>query len=294
MLAGRAAEFERDLPFSVWADALDAYVASRGGAVAAAPTRSPSWRASCPRCTARVGGRRGTLADERYRAHRGVRRLLGRLADGAPLVLVLDDLQWSDGASIELLAALLRRGRERPCCSRSRSGRGAARRAARARARGAGGARGITLAPLERGEAAALLAGLERARRGGGDLPARRRQPVLPRAARARTGRGRRAAGTDERRPPASRRRRGLARGGARGAVRRPSGAAGAAAVAGEPFEPALAGAIAGLDEDGALTALDGLLALDLVRPTAVPRRFAFRHPLVRSAVYERCPAGGG
>ena len=29
VLAGSAAEFERDLPFSVWADALDAYVASQ-------------------------------------------------------------------------------------------------------------------------------------------------------------------------------------------------------------------------------------------------------------------------
>src|ERR671938_443661 len=29
VLAGAAAEFERDLPFAVWADALDAYVASQ-------------------------------------------------------------------------------------------------------------------------------------------------------------------------------------------------------------------------------------------------------------------------
>ena len=29
MLAGSAAEFERDLPFGVWVDALDAYVASQ-------------------------------------------------------------------------------------------------------------------------------------------------------------------------------------------------------------------------------------------------------------------------
>jgi predicted ATPase len=29
VLAGTAAEFERDLPFSVWADALDAYVLSQ-------------------------------------------------------------------------------------------------------------------------------------------------------------------------------------------------------------------------------------------------------------------------
>ena len=41
-----------------------------------------------------------------------------------------------------------------------------------------------------------------------------------------------------------------------------------------------------------ASTALDELLARDLVRPTAVPRRFAFRHPLVRRAVYESTRGG--
>ena len=40
------------------------------------------------------------------------------------------------------------------------------------------------------------------------------------------------------------------------------------------------------------LDALDALLALDLVRPTPVPRQFVFRHPLVRRAVYESAPAG--
>ena len=30
VLAGSAAEFERDVPFGVWADALDAYVAAAG------------------------------------------------------------------------------------------------------------------------------------------------------------------------------------------------------------------------------------------------------------------------
>ena len=31
------------------------------------------------------------------------------MADERPLVLVLDDLHWSDGASLELIAALARR-----------------------------------------------------------------------------------------------------------------------------------------------------------------------------------------
>ncbi len=65
-----------------------------------------------------------------------------------------------------------------------------------------------------------------------------------------------------------------------------------AAAVAGEPFEPDFAAAIGKLDAAAGLAALDDLLGLDLVRPTEVPRRFIFRHPLVRRAVYESAPGG--
>jgi predicted ATPase len=56
------------------------------------------------------------------------------------------------------------------------------------------------------------------------------------------------------------------------------------ASVAGDPFEPELAAAAADVSEDDALEALDDLLRRDLVRTTEVPRRFRFRHPLVRAA----------
>jgi predicted ATPase len=59
------------------------------------------------------------------------------------------------------------------------------------------------------------------------------------------------------------------------------------AAVAGDPFELDLAAAGAGLGEASITGPLDELLRQDLVRPTDVPRRFRFRHPIVRSAVYE-------
>ena len=64
------------------------------------------------------------------------------------------------------------------------------------------------------------------------------------------------------------------------------------AAVAGDPFEPELMAAAAGVDTAAAIEALDELLRRDLVRPTDVPRRFRFRHPLVRRAVYEASPGG--
>ena len=46
------------------------------------------------------------------------------------------------------------------------------------------------------------------------------------------------------------------------------------------------------LSPDEGMPALDELLRAGLLHPTAVPRRFAFRHPLVRRAVYES--TGGG
>src|SRR5918996_5668878 len=49
------------------------------------------------------------LGDERYRSHRAVRALLEKLAGTRPLILALDDMQWADDASLELLAHLLRR-----------------------------------------------------------------------------------------------------------------------------------------------------------------------------------------
>ena len=85
VLGGAAAEFERDLPFGVWIDALDAYV----------PPSSPraSWdRALLDELAGVLPSLRrerrapdDALADERYRAHRAVQRLLEQLADDAPL-----------------------------------------------------------------------------------------------------------------------------------------------------------------------------------------------------------------
>src|SRR5215218_561967 len=112
VLDGRAAEFERELPFGVLLDACDEYLESLDGRTAERlagdglpelATVFPSLRSLVPD-PAPVA-----LAHERYRAHRAVREMLERLAKRQPLVLVLDDLHWADEASIELIAHLVRR-----------------------------------------------------------------------------------------------------------------------------------------------------------------------------------------
>jgi DNA-binding NarL/FixJ family response regulator/tetratricopeptide (TPR) repeat protein len=64
------------------------------------------------------------------------------------------------------------------------------------------------------------------------------------------------------------------------------------ASVAGDPFEPEIGAAAADVSEQQAMDAIDLLLQRDLVRLTSVPRRFRFRHPIVRRAVYEATPGG--
>jgi DNA-binding CsgD family transcriptional regulator/tetratricopeptide (TPR) repeat protein len=64
------------------------------------------------------------------------------------------------------------------------------------------------------------------------------------------------------------------------------------ASVAGDPFEVGLAATAGGSLEGDELAALDELLDADLVRPTTIPRRFEFRHPVLRHAVYEAAGPG--
>ena len=64
------------------------------------------------------------------------------------------------------------------------------------------------------------------------------------------------------------------------------------AAVTGDPFEADVAIVAAGSEEAAAMDAFDELLDAGLIRSTEVPRRFRFRHPLVRRAVYESTPGG--
>src|SRR5215469_9310230 len=111
VLSGAASEFENDLPFSVFVDALDEYIAGlEPDRLAALDDAVRAELAHIfPSLSALAGNQEVAPQHERYRSHRAVRALLEQLAQTLPLVLVLDDFHWADSASVELLGALLRR-----------------------------------------------------------------------------------------------------------------------------------------------------------------------------------------
>ena len=78
MLEGRAAEFDRDVPFGVVVDALDAYLASHDPEIVADwdPAVLEELAAVFPALRAHAPSAAAGLGDERYRAHRAVRWLL--------------------------------------------------------------------------------------------------------------------------------------------------------------------------------------------------------------------------
>ena len=304
VLEGSAAEFEHELPFGVVIDALDAYLASldpravdrlAADGLAGLADVFPALR------SLRSGLGPALSATERFRSYNAVRELLERLAAGQPLVLVLDDLHWADRASIELVAHLLRRPADaRVLLAGSfRTGRAhPALPAAIAAASRAGGFEHIQLGPLGPEHASALLAdtdGSERQRlyREGGGNPF-----YMLQLARVGGGKGSQVRADGDEVPPAVI----AAIGQELAALSTGTRAfAEAAAVVGDPFDLDLAtataglrgpNAVAGVDAVGALAALDELIEADLLHPGEVPRRFHFRHPLVRAAVYQSSTTG--
>jgi ATP/maltotriose-dependent transcriptional regulator MalT len=299
VLSGSAAELETDLPFWVFVDALDEYLQAleqrrldvlEAEALADLAAVFPALQSSAPG---------GTQAGDRYRMHRAVRQLLEALAATKSLVLVLDDLHWADPASLELLGSLLRRPPDAPVllavALRPRQ-LDEALGGALERAHGAGALRRLELEALSPDEARLLLGQAVTGavaqslyQESSGNpfyLQQLARSPESTRSA-ATDGAGVSLAGVEVPGAVAAALRGELALLSAddRRVLE-------GAAVAGDPFEPELAAAATGVSEADAIDALDELLRRDLVRPTEVPRRFRFRHPLVRGAVYEAAPGG--
>ena len=289
VLAARASEFEADLPYALWAEALDRHLAEP----ATAGCRGSAWRTR-PRWRRPAGARaRRPVAVDRHRTHRALRDLLERLAGARAR---------SSSASTTCTGPIRRRSTRsrrwcgarprRRCCSRVAARDGPAAGGA---GRGAGGraARG----PRDQARPRAAHRG-----RGGASWSATRRAAIygdsggnpfyLEQLARGRPRRARgRGAAARRLRPAGRRRGAGRAswrRADARGApAARRGGRRRRSVRAGRwpPRSPSL-------PRPAALAALDELLARGLVRPAGAPRRFAFRHPVVRHAVYVAAPGG--
>ncbi len=292
VLLGRAAELESDVPFALWVDALDGHVAGlEGGALAALGEELLADLAVALPAVIGVCGVAPAPTVERHRVARAVRGLIEQLAAQRPVTVLLDDAHWADPASVDVIALLLHRPPARSVllALTARTGRAPAIEESLQRATHA--ARILELAPLSRADASKLLpAALGPAARArlyrdsGGNpfyLEALAGAGAAGGAGAQATGAGDvpravRAALASEiaRLDPVA---RALVQG---------------AAVAGDPFDLANGAAAAELSDAQARDALDTLLSSGLVRPSDDPRRWRFRHPLVRRAVYES--AGGG
>ncbi|MDQ4131557.1 MAG: AAA family ATPase, partial [Actinomycetota bacterium] len=293
VLAGRGAEYERDLPFGPFMEALDDYLRSLDEAFFDELGRQALGELAVVfPSMARFALDRPPLHAERYRSHLAVRALLGELSRSRPVVLALDDLHWGDAASIELLIHLLRSPPPGPVllllAFRVPQVPAALGGAVEAAAR-EGSATFLRLSPLSPEDADELM-GADVARvirdelyseSGGNPFYV---EELLRAAVRRPSWEALRAAGLPEIVPPA-------VRAALVAELHDVSPSAlvllQAAAVAGDPFEVDLAAEIAELPEEQARAELDELLRYDIVRPTDVPRRFRFRHPLLRTAIYE-------
>jgi predicted ATPase len=160
VLEGRAAEFERGVPFGVVVDALNDYAGalerpllrSLGeDTVAELAALLPSLASLAPAPPA------PRLGAERYRAHYAIRALLERLAARQPTVLALDDLHWADDASSEVIGHLVRRFRGPLLGAFAFRRRDAGLAAALDAAERAGFGTRLTPAPLSADEADALF-----------------------------------------------------------------------------------------------------------------------------------------
>jgi DNA-binding CsgD family transcriptional regulator/tetratricopeptide (TPR) repeat protein len=293
VLAGRASELEQ-VPFAPIVDALDDCVPDLD-----VERLTPDRAAELGRIFPSLGGggerASAALPIERYRLHHAVRAALGELAAARPTALLLDDLQWADDASVELIAHLVRRPPRGPLLLALAYRTMRVPRqlvAAIASAERSGAIARLDLDPLTAPEAAELVAGtLDAAQRSALYRDSGGNPFYLESLAR-------RLGAQPPARPPTG-------DGATSGQTQVPSGVLiaiedeltklsgpahallQAAAATGDPFDLDVAAAVAELPEPAALRALDELVEHELARVTDTPRRYVFRHPIVRRAVYE-------
>jgi DNA-binding CsgD family transcriptional regulator len=299
VFSGRSAELEGGEPFGVLVDALDDYLGSlerRDLEGLESELDELAW--VFPAIARSAERPHVVLVGERYRAYRAIRGLLDVLGARRPVVLALDDVHWADEASTEFLSYLLRRppkGRVLTLLAFRPAQLQQPLATVLEAPTMTPGALRLDLAPLTDEEADLLLgsrvqgpAKAELYRLSGGNpfyLDQLARGAGRVRAAGAPTDPD--SLGTPI--PPAV---RGVLTAEVAALSPLARGLIQAAAVAGDPFEVGLAATVAEVAEGEDLAAVDELLEADLVHPGPDPRRFVFRHPLVRHAIYESTPAG--
>ena len=278
VLRARAVTQERDVPFALTTALIDDHAAAATPETLRAYGEELS--AVLPSVPSPAGRAAPDTAAERFRYHRALRALLDDVAGGRPFLLAVDDLQWADEGSLEWLLHLLRRPPRSPAALvlGARPGPAALQLIAAAREDG----EHLQLAPLSRDASLAVLETLgdralvERlADEAGGN-------PLFLRELGRAVTRGR--AELPATIVAAIQQEVGDLGEGARELLA-------GAAVAGDPFSDDTSAAAAGLDPSAAAAALDALVRADIVRPGDAGRSFAFRHPLVRRAVYDGIPA---
>lgn len=294
VLTGSGTEFERSLPFGVFVDALDEHLAELSPRTAA--RLRPDDVARLAPVFPALGGLPDSsreLSEGRSRILGAARALIEIVAGRRPLVLVIDDLHWADDGSLELVSHLIRR-HPRACVLLILAYRPLklAERAGTARAAFITGAADemVEPRPLSRAAASELVGDrlpgdrvdalwvesggnpfyLEQLARDGGTIVAKGAADL---------------AGVP---PPVA---GSLASEFAQLSAPQNAACLGAAVV-GDRFEPDLVAAAADIPEATALDAIDALTRLGIARETGVPRRFRFRHPIVRRAAYESAEPG--
>ncbi len=278
VLSGIGAEHERDIPFALAVDALDDHVSTMRSTELDAI--GPDLAAVLP-SAATSGVAVAAPASERFRYHQALRQLLEVLAAEQPVALILDDVYWADEASLEFLSHLLRRPTDGPVLVAFASRPRPLTERLLADGEGIAGFEHLAIGPLDDKAVAKMLAGEKDAETRTRVTKEAAGNPLyveeLARAARIGDG----ALPADlmtgvelelDALPPAA------------------VTLIHSAAVVGEPFALDVAAEVAQLDAGDLEAPLKRLLGAGLIRPDG--DAYAFRHPLVRRAVYESVPPG--